>query len=531
MDNKQIDKMFKLKQFIMRIYEPALMPGNNLQDGEYLRILTIKDGIPNDVSFFKNIDDVIDCCINKKMYYKNVYFTLATTNGESGEFVNLINTYALVFDFDKDKLPPGFNHKDILNRFRNIKLKYHALIDSGHGYHAYVLIEKCGDIKKANAVMTRIAEKLGTDPGATLTTQIARVPYTYNCKEKEKRKLARIIFLEDKDTLQRYTIERLYKEHCKKRDAINAEYLKRDTNVKPCVQKILENGSEEGFNNKDLQKIVVELRYRNKTLAHIKALAEEWNLKNRVMWPDKELKYQVEYMYKKLHYTEYNCDECNMKKECKRASFSNFTFTEETNIVQMTETHMKYLKKSNRKGVKVMEGNDLVIYTILKNHIEGLTREEIIEEITYRDKCLLSKNTLSKTLKNLEENQFIEVNNIGRHKLLYKLKDIRSKVELKYLVSFAVTYECIKGNISTDELRLYNFMRYIQHKEQRENPDALTGNLLQITQKELGKEFGVTQQRISKMIENLMQEKIISPYYRGKSKNNGFEFYIYRLNY
>ena len=68
MDNKQIDKMFKLKQFIMRIYEPALMPGNNLQDGEYLRILTIKDGIPNDVSFFKNIDDVIDCCINKKMY-------------------------------------------------------------------------------------------------------------------------------------------------------------------------------------------------------------------------------------------------------------------------------------------------------------------------------------------------------------------------------------------------------------------------------------------------------------------------------
>lgn len=94
-----------------------------------------------------------------------------------------------------------------------------------------------------------------------------------------------------------------------------------------------------------------------------------------------------------------------------------------------------------------------------------------------------------------------------------------------------MTYECIKGNISTDELRFYNFMRYIQHKEQRENPEALTGNLLQISQKELGKEFGVTQQRVSKMIENLMKEKIISPYYRGISKNNGFEFYIYRLNY
>ena len=74
-------------------------------------------------------------------------------------------------------------------------------------------------------------------------------------------------------------------------------------------------------------------------------------------------------------------------------------------------------------------------------------------------------------------------------------------------------------------------MRYIQHKEQRENPEALKGNLLQITQTDLGNGFGVSQQRISQMIENLMQEKIISPYYRGKSKNNGFDFYIYRLNY
>ena len=153
----------------------------------------------------------------------------------------------------------------------------------------------------------------------------------------------------------------------------------------------------------------------------------------------------------------------------------------------------------------------------MKNHVDGLTREEIIKELTYKNKCLLSKNTLTKALKNLEENEFIGVTNIGKYKSLYTLKEIRSKVELKYLVSFSVTYECIKGNITTEELRLYNFMRYIHNKEQRENPEALQGNLLQISQKELGKEFGTTQQRISQMISNLMEEKIISPYYRGKS--------------
>lgn len=533
MNSKKIDRMSKLKKFIMRIYEPALIPGNNLQDNEYLRILSFKDDVPC-VDFFKNIDDMIDFCLTSKMDYRNVYFSLATSNGQSGELKNLLNAYVIGFDFDKKKLPEGFNHKDIINRFRDIKLKYHALVDSGHGYHVYVLIEKCDDLKKISSIMKSVAEKIGSDPDATITTQIMRLPLTYNCKEKERRKLVRIIFLEDKEILNRYTVDYLYDKYCTKkikRESVNVEYLRKDTNIKPCVQSILENGSAEGCNNKDLQKIVVELRYRNKTMAHIKALADEWNLKNKVMWSERELKYQLEYMYKNLYYTEYNCDGCNMKNECKRASFSDFIFTEDTNTVQMSESHMKYLKKSNRKGVKVMEGNDLVIYTILKNHSDGLTREEIIKEITYKDKCLLSKNTLSKALKSLEDNGFIEVTNIGRHKLLYKLKEIRSNVELKYLVSFSVTYECIKGNISTDELKLYNFMRYIQHREQRETPGTLTGNLLQISQKELGKEFGVTQQRISKMIENLMVEKIISPYYRGKSKNNGFEFYIYRLNY
>ena len=114
---------------------------------------------------------------------------------------------------------------------------------------------------------------------------------------------------------------------------------------------------------------------------------------------------------------------------------------------------------------------------------------------------------------------------------MYKLINTRNKVELTYNISFGATFECVKGNISTDELRLYNYMRYLQHKEQRENPKALKGNLFQMTQRDIAKDFGTTQGGISQMINNLLEEKLISIWYRQTSNNNGFDYYVYTLNY
>ena len=183
-----------------------------------------------------------------------------------------------------------------------------------------------------------------------------------------------------------------------------------------------------------------------------------------------------------------------------------------------------------------MNGNDLLVYGILKNHADGLFREEIIEVLTYKNKrkkietVVLSKNTLTDTLKSLEENRFITVKMIGKRKF-YKINEIRTKVELTYNISIGATYEAIKGTITTEELRLYNYMRYLHNKEQRENPKALNGNLFQVNQSDLAKDLGVTQGRISVMINNLLDEKLLDIWYRQPSQNNGFEYYIYRLNY
>lgn len=74
-------------------------------------------------------------------------------------------------------------------------------------------------------------------------------------------------------------------------------------------------------------------------------------------------------------------------------------------------------------------------------------------------------------------------------------------------------------------------MRYLHHKQQREDQKTLKGNLFQFNQIDLAKSLGVTQGRISQMIENLLDEKLLSIWYRQQSKNNGFDYNIYRLNY
>lgn len=529
-----LDKQYKIKKFLMTLYQEAIREGNNLRDNEHIRIYQNNKSNQmsfnefSKVEFFNNIDDVVSYVTKKNVYNLNTYFTLATTGSTSGTYENLKNRYFIGFDFDK-KDYDNLTHKDIVNKFNQLKLKYHILVDSGNGFHCYMMINKTNDIKLVEEVTKTIAQKLGADLNATKTTQVLRVPTTYNIKDSKKQ--VRIIKLYDKETIRRYDIESLAKRFCrdvKSSSDTNIKYAL-NSNIKPCVAHVLEHGSKEGCNNYDLQRIVVDLRNKNKTLAQVKNICDEWNNKNEKSWSDNELNYQVENMYNNLNYVKFDCCNCDKKDICNSVIETDFSYSDDR-LLTVSETTMKALKKAKRKGVKVMEGNDLVIYGILKLHNKGLFYDELEKELTYKKKCRFSKPTIIKALGNLADNGFIEVETVGKKKL-YKLASIRNKVELTYNISFGATFECVKGNITTEELRLYNYMRYLHHKEQRENPKALKGNLFQMTQRDLAKEFGVTQQNISLMITNLLEEKIISTWYRQTSNNNGFDYYVYTLNY
>lgn len=523
----KLDRLYERKKFFMALYQEALGDGNNLKENQHIRVFQKNDNFSK-VSFFFNVDDLNNYIENNR-YNANTYFTLGTTDGEYGTNENLMYRYCLAWDFDKkdfDKL----DSKDIMFFFKSIGLWFHALIDSGNGYHAYMFIEKTNDFAKVEAITKAIGEKLGADEKAMLSTQILRIPYSFNVKN-DKPKQVNIIKLFEKDTIKRYCIDDLYKRFCVDNNTNeqykNIQHAFNTLNIVPCVQSILNNGSLEGERNSNLQKIIVTLRRMNKDLKEIHYICNEWNSKCTPSMNEHELKYQVEYIYENVDRCSYDCKDCANKGRCFAVVESDFFHLDET-LLTMSESVIKYCKKS-RKGVRDMTGNELLIYSTLKLHEDGLYTNEIVKEITYKGKARLSEPTLIKTLKELLDDEFI-ICKRDKQGNFYKINDVKSKIELTYTVGYSATLSCIKKDITTDELRLYNYMRYLQHKQQREGTTKLKGNLFQIDQRDLANDLGTSQCKISNMIKNLINEKLVSIWYRGKSKNNQYDFNIYRLN-
>ena len=54
---------------------------------------------------------------------------------------------------------------------------------------------------------------------------------------------------------------------------------------------------------------------------------------------------------------------------------------------------------------------------------------------------------------------------------------------------------------------------------------------LQVNQDKLADDLGVDRSVVTKMIQNLIDEKLIQVYSRNKSKNNNFMYNTYLLNY
>lgn len=541
--NKQydiLDTQYKIKQFFKLIYRDID------REKEQIRLFInngtrSKDSTYSKVHYFNDIDELVTFSTNKYVKYNNTYFQLNTTIGEGGAD-SVKYSYALGFDFDKKDIP-DLDIKYIQNKFKDNKLSYHILIDSGNGYHAYILLERTDQLDLVQEVYITLADKLGADKKACKPTQLLRVPLTFNIKDYLKR--VNVVFMNTKKDLEKYKpydINFLYRKNClnktiREKESIGqAKYTLDRVNLPKCLEIALEEGTIEGDRYITLCNLVVALRRANRPYSEIVKVIKEWAIKSNY---NDNLDYRIKNAYDNKTSLELNCNKCLMCNECKFKIKSDFEYDKDDKLITLSETNISKLKANMRKGARVMKPNDLLVYGVMKNHNDGLTREELLQELTYTKKkkvknIALSDRTLKDTLKSLVDNGFVEViKGNARAKIpnIYKLKEDRSKSELKYIISFSATYECIKGNISTEELRLYNYMRYLHHKEQREGTSTLKGNLFQVNQVTLGKDLGVTQGRISQMIENLLDEKLVSLWYRQQSKNNGFDYNIYRLNY
>ena len=506
-----------------------------LEAGEYITIVRINDNKTEEVRC-KTIDEAVSYCARKDKYFYNSYYSLATTDGIGRTTNNLRTRSCLCWDFDKKDLGQDFNVKDILHLFKSIRLYYHAIIDSGNGYHAYVLIEPTTDLEAIESVQKCVAIRLGADTKATLKTQLMRLPGTVNIKNNNKLPV-KIVYLASDDHIKRLPIshyQRNYVTERYKTGNTNINWVMRDNFTPKCVKDILERGSEVGERNADLQKLVVALKRLGKSEAEIRGVVTEW-LENTEKMHD--LDYQLHYMYENLYNGCLNCTECPHRSECYVVDNIGENVTPEGYpMLAIPNRDVKLIANSRRKrkGVKFMNGNGIVIYTVLMNHKKGLYRNELVEELSYRDrdddelKCCFSDNTITKTLNELHVNGFIDITTEGRRKFI-KLKSNRVSEDLKIRISYASTYECIKGDITPTELELYCYMKYLNKITPRKRGEA--ENALTVTQEELARDLGVDQSRVAQMISNLLGRKLLSINYRGRNRSGTYMYNSYLLNY
>lgn len=529
-----IDKQYELKKFFKAIFN-----GFEFEDGERIRILQTNEKTNfSKVSYFNDIDDLISFTTNKHRVFNNTYFNLCSVNGNGGSEKDLIKRYVLGFDFDKKHFEKDFNHKNVMEKFKNLGLWYHALVDSGNGYHAYIIIEPTSDLDKVEEVQKALGKLLNSDMNATLKTQILRVPYTFNVKDKAKE--VRIISQFDRNTIKKYDINHLHKRFCQEkfRESNDNVVISLNNSYPPCVTNALKDGSKVGSRNKDLFNIVVALKQRGNNVNQIKFTIHEWNKLNEEPLQDNliDLDSEVERIFN--NYNGYVCNSCNEvnKINCRSYTISDFNLEQyHENIIDIQSKVGRQARNSKRKGVATMEGNELFIYNVLVNNagFADLNIDMIMERITDRKtkKPALSIKYVRNALKGLEEKGYISIvkgNTRQGIKDTYSINAKKVTPENSFRMSYMINILVIKGDITTTELKVYTHMRYL-HQQELINGSA-KGNIFKVTLEKLAESLGDNKSNVSRYVESLWENMVLDRRSIPCKNHNGRFEYEYKLN-
>lgn len=174
-----------------------------------------------------------------------------------------------------------------------------------------------------------------------------------------------------------------------------------------CVEAMIATGAVEGERNFCLGRISNYLR-DIKGCSKSKALevVKEFNSRCSPPKAESELHAQFNHYWENTHYKLLGCrikDENKMsslQKYCDKALCNNSVRlsdpAEEAPYILMNN------RRLTRNDFKRMRGNHYLVLTILHYKEDGLTRKEIVHELTpRRGKCVLGKNTITAILKDL----------------------------------------------------------------------------------------------------------------------------------
>ena len=527
-----IDNMFLQKQFLMAIYKPIIGQGNNILNNEKIVICykqSYQNGEGQDIISFpskgyNNIDDLISAITNdKRTYNTDTYFNLTTSNSDNRKTENMQTRTAIGIDFDT--FPEGETPIDYVQRkCKEVGLFYNILVNSGNGIHVYFLIEPTKDLEKVQQVTNRIIELTGADKKANTSTQLLRIPCTFNCKNGRKPVVP--IHIEPLETVKRKKIDDLYNIVFSKGIESKGGKTLKITNNCQKVWDLINTGSQTGNRNNDLMFIYSKLRQCNIPDGQINNAIELWNSHN----PMEDFEYIYNYIKTNFKPNVACPMDCEYKNNCFSHVFSDFEYSEEEVLINSNE---KILSKCNKKKgrAKQMNGNMLVVYGLLNLHKEGLNIEELMDLMTAKKKkkvvnVAMSERTLRTTLKEMEAKNYINSETRNRKKY-YHLAPIKLKEELNLVLPYGMYIDVINGVLTVEELHFYCFLRYLQNEQKRLTP-SIKGNQFIMTQYEIAEKYGLHRENINNLIEELEGKKYLQKEYR-RSSNNQYDYCVYYL--
>lgn len=267
-----------------------------------------KQNGPPKICYIQNETDY-KCFVETHRLNYNIFYSVGLTDGTGRKAENIIGANFIVLDFDFKgyAIPPC---REFTNELQErLPLFIYQVVDSGHGYHAYIPIEYTTDIPRWNDVTKRLAEIYNADEKAALPTQLIRAPGSLNWKDLDRPLSVNVIY---SNKSKRYTLsnlEKLIEKQSKPKRF--GSYV----DMKPCISKMLE-GVDKGERNFALGRLVYDFKLKNFTREQTYEILKNWNLnKNAEPKPQREFDSEFENYW--------NSDMCMGSCYIKSKSFQN----------------------------------------------------------------------------------------------------------------------------------------------------------------------------------------------------------------
>ena len=497
-----------------------------------------------DISFDRyatSRDDALEIILKHRHKF-NCFISLATTESDSGKIENQKERQVIVIDFDRkhfeqkgiprNELDLSF-FIDLLRKKTN--LFYHAIVDSGNGYHCYFITEKTRDIDKISLLNQEINKLVDGDKQATLKTQVIRVAGTKNLKDSQNKKNVNLVVNNTVlSNFKRYDISKL-NESIRPQESQNKSNLRVLNSMKKinmhCIDKMLQ-GVEQGERNFALGRITKALQVRGYTQAKAKQIVKEFNL--RCNPPKAEQELIDDFM--RFWENDYRLLGCYIKDTRKQGILKNYCSLyeceyrknydagiEQEEQEQDKEKYLELMFDNRFLGVRYMrelKGNHyLILAMLLTDKENGLDTNELIKSLTpiKSDKPCIKKDNVYFILKELEQEGFIlkEQSHDRRKPNRYKIIDNPSYTRGYTRTLFSVALLLINQVITQKHYLVYLYL--LHHIQLGLTVDYDT----------MSQELEIDKGNISKLIKQMEEKNMIRV--EKRTSERGLQYNYYRF--